>query len=88
MSRANAADLFLFAKLQINDVCCKLHMCFSEFKLSIHVNENESCRPLQISHSPQIQGSESIKVSQAIKVSILGIQSESYCTEKITTDIR
>ena len=40
----------------------------SAYKLSIHVDAAEPSRPLQVSHVPQIQGSESIKVSQAIRV--------------------
>lgn len=41
------------------------------YKLSIHIDAHEPSHPLQLTHHPQIQGSESIKVAKAIKVFIL-----------------
>ena len=38
------------------------------YKVSIHVDETDSSRPLQISHLPPIHGSESTKVPRAIQV--------------------
>lgn len=46
----------------------------SSFKLSIHVDEVEPCRPLQVTHIPQIQGSESTKVAQAIRSEHLSVE--------------
>ena len=45
-------------------LCCSCAV----YKLSIHVDVQEPDKPLQINHFPQIQGSESIKVAQAIRV--------------------
>jgi hypothetical protein len=44
-------------------------MCNAGFKLSIHINEVDRSKPLQITHFPQILGSESTKVAQAVTVS-------------------
>ena len=44
------------------------------FKLSIFVDEHNPARPLQISHFPQIQGSESIIVAQTIKTDNLSLE--------------
>jgi len=38
-------------------------------KLSVHVDEVDASKPLQITHFPQIQGSESTKVPTAVQVS-------------------
>ena len=47
---------------------------FAVHKLSIHVDENEPSHPLQLTHHPQIQGSENIKVAQAIKSDHLSVE--------------
>jgi len=44
-----------------------LSVC-AAYKLSVHVNEMDKNKPLQISHFPQILGSESTKVAQTITV--------------------
>ena len=41
---------------------------FPVYKLNIHVEDSDPSRPLQLSHFPTIQGSESTLVAQAIKV--------------------
>jgi len=41
---------------------------YTAYKLSVHVNEVDKNKPLQISHFPQILGSESTKVAQTITV--------------------
>jgi len=46
-------------------MCC---VVYSAYKLSVHVNEVDKNKPLQISHFPQILGSESTKVAQTITV--------------------
>ena len=38
------------------------------YKLSVHVDETDTNKPLQIAHFPQILGSDSTKAAQAIKV--------------------
>ena len=45
-----------------------IFLIFSAFKLNIYVEKSDLSKPLQISHFPQIQGSESTKVAQAIRV--------------------
>ncbi len=43
-------------------------LTFADYKLGVHVDEQNPSKPLQVAHAPQIQGSESSKVSQAIRV--------------------
>ena len=47
---------------------CNNSFCFTGYKLEVHVDSTDKNKPLQLSHFPQVQGSESIKVPQAIKV--------------------
>jgi mediator of RNA polymerase II transcription subunit 14 len=44
------------------------------YKLSVHIDETDKNKPLQISHFPQILGSESSKVAQAITSDYLSIE--------------
>jgi len=46
---------------------CSLSV-YTAYKLSVHVNDVDKNKPLQISHFPQILGSESTKVAQTITV--------------------
>ncbi|XP_013410599.1 mediator of RNA polymerase II transcription subunit 14 [Lingula anatina] len=44
------------------------------YKLSIHVDEADPGKPLQVTHTPEIQGKESYRVAQAIKSDHLSIE--------------
>ena len=49
-------------------------------KLSVHIDENDSSQPLQVSHSPAIQGQENFKVAQAIRVSNIILDAKAFDT--------
>ena len=42
----------------------------TEYKLKVHVSEDDEGKPLQISHSPVMSAEESHRVGLAIKVSL------------------